>query len=225
MRLCVLMSVMVMVCVSPAVLGQGAAGEFLGIRFVRVETDPARLLATPEPDKVAWYHTNRSPSIGNGRVWVQRPVRRVPMGLGTERATSLARYGASGRDDRLALVKVGTEIVAVSPWERFAGSGFARLNEGRALWLAERGFTGGVRTFRSPLMTQRLDGRLGIEPIEVGPVDVDAIEPAGWFRIPADVPRGRAVEHVRYSVPPGMDPRLAALLHGESDGAVASRSQ
>ena len=102
------------------------------------------------------------------------------------------------------LVKVGTEIVAVSPWSPMVGSGFGRLNEGRSVWLAERGLTGGVRTFRSPVLRGADDA----------PSDAEEIFPSGWFRVPADVPRGRSVEHVRYSTPPGMNPVLAARLGG-----------
>ncbi len=193
---------------------QGWTG-FGGVAVVSVRAD-ARLLATAPPSGTPWYHTRSAPLQGNGRIWRQRAVTRIPSQQPRFSADDQARYGAEIGDRSLVFAWVGTEVVAFSPWQRFADQGYSRLNEARGVWLAERGYTGGVRTFMSPRVVQRTGRGAGERD------GIDAIEPAGWFRVPAEMPRTRPVERVRFSPPPGMDPTLAARL--SAPPAMASRS-
>lgn len=209
--------------------------------------DPERPLATLPPAKMSWYHTRETPGVGNGRLWEGAVVTRTPgvriewPGPGPE------RYGAPNDDRSLVHARVGRAVVSFSPWVTLrpapygstvnvddplpaawytrparVSSGFSNpvqqraideLRHARNYWLREQGYVGGVRTFTNPVRSEGGE-RSGALP-----------EPAGWFRVPADVPRTRSREQVRYSLPPGMDPAAAAALTGAREEAVARRER
>ncbi len=83
------------------------------------------------------------------------------------------------------------------------------IRHARNVWLRERGYVGGVRTFKNPVRSG--DASAGRTP-----------EPAGWFRKPAEFPRTKSSEHVRLSLPPGISPRAAARLREMETDAIAS---
>ncbi len=238
---CFIQAVLVGVVVSAAGAQSGSVhvkprrGDFIA--------DAHRPLATLPPAKMSWYHTNEPPAVGNGRLFQGKVFRSTPRpeidwpGPGPE------RYGAPNDDGSVVHARVGRAVVSFSPWvtyryvqprrvdlrywnapswsRRPAGvsQGFTSpaveraerdIRHARNVWLREHGYAGGVRTFKNPV-------RGGADSARGTP------EPAGWFRKPAEFPRTRSSEHVRMSLPPGIDPRAAARLRAMESAPVASR--
>ncbi len=206
------LGVMVVSVCSFSALAQSPLEWYRSSRFVRIDRSEDRLLATPPPARIDWHHTRAAPGIGNGRLWSVDPIRRLPAACSSRAGRGPGDFGVRQDGLRLAFATIGTEVIAFEPWERFGRSGFERLDRARAVWLRERGLTGGVRTFVNPVSgtASSNDGR------EATP------SPSGWFRRPSVLPRTKPVESVRFSVPPGMDPRLAAALI-DGDRGVAER--
>lgn len=169
-------------------------------RLIRVDRDENRPLATRPPAVVDWHHTRTPPVVGNGRLWMEPPVTRTPRAAVPRPGRGPDSFGAAFDEGVFAFAKVGTEILAFDPWERFGERGFETLDEARALWLREAGLTGGVRSFVNPI-AERAEAGAGALPT-----------PSGWFRRPSVLPRTKPVEQVRFSLPPGMPPHLASAL-------------
>lgn len=159
-----------------------------------------------EPASTPWYHTRHAPAVGNGRLWAQSPFLRVPSPVVQRAGRGPEYFGADPLADPLVAVRVGTSVIGVSPWNQTGSSGLAGIDRARSRWLRDRGYVGGVRTFTNP-RSHGADST-GSERARVVP------EPSGWFRRPAEMPRTKSVEQVRYSVPPGMHPTAAARLQG-----------
>jgi hypothetical protein len=185
------------------VVGQDATAWYSSGRLLRLDRDPGRLLATRPPARLDWHHTRHAPAIGNGRLWLGEPVVRVPRAVAPRSGRGPDAFGLPADLDAFAFAKVGTEVLAFEPWERFGRDGFGTLDKARAVWLRERGLTGGVRSFVNP-----------VRGAEEGRPSGSSIEPSGSFRRPTVLPRTKPIEQVRYSLPPGMDPRLASALRG-----------
>lgn len=194
--------------------------------------DAHRPLATLPPAATPWHHTNEAPSVGNGRLFRGGVVTRTPEPVIDWPGPGPERYGAANDDNSLIHARVGRAVLSFSPWmtyqhadtgrldlRRRGGGAWsrrpARVSQGfsspaveralgdirhaRNIWLRERGYVGGVRTFKNPV-------RASADRSSATP------EPAGWFRRPAEFPRTRSTEHVRLSLPPGMDPAAASRL-------------
>lgn len=56
-------------------------------------------------------------------------------------------HGAHNASNAIAYVRVGQLMVGINPWVEMRAPGLAHLEAGRQEWLAERGYTGAVRTF------------------------------------------------------------------------------
>lgn len=104
----------------------------------------------PYPPNRAMVFTSEH---NQAREWVGRPViggqpQVHPLSWG---GPGPARYGA--REDSFEGVnaRVGNVVIGLSPWERIDGEGsLARMESARQQWLRDRGYVGGVRTFRNP---------------------------------------------------------------------------
>ena len=156
------------------------------------------------PATTSWHHTRRAPETGNGRLWISAPFNREPTPIVEHAGPGPERYGAEASSQPLILTRVGTELLLISPWEKSGQTGLRHFDRARAEWLRQQGYTGGVRTFRNPRAARPESG---------APAGTSAKpEPSGRFRTPTDLPRTRPVEHVRYSLPPGMSPAAAARL-------------
>lgn len=141
-----------------------------------------RVLATRPP-----YPPNRADDVHrpgfNGRLWVGRPIiggvnTGYPLAWGDP---GPAGYGAAENDFPLAYVRVGTEVVGITPWEQITEGGLSTLEHGRQQWLADNGYVGGVRTFINDKVL------LGVAP-KVVAAD---IQPRATFEWPIDQPRFR----------------------------------
>ena len=120
--------------------------------FDRTVVRDRPLVVAPPRERPGWLTTREARTEGNGRVW------RGPAVVGGMSAGALARwdqrerfeYGASREDDGRVVVFVTYEPVVFSPWGGLQGFEETTLEAARALWLRERGFTGGVRRVVRP---------------------------------------------------------------------------
>lgn len=113
------------------------------------DRDADRVLATRSPHYYNRTDDTRRPGF-NGRLWISenfdRNVRN-PVDWGAPGPTY---FCASDKQAPLAFVKVGTQVIAVSPWVGLDEESFPTHERGRQQWLRERGYTGGVRTHVNP---------------------------------------------------------------------------
>lgn len=114
-----------------------------------------RVLATPPPYPLHRADDSRRPGF-NGRLWIGETFDqgfRNPRAWGDPGPTY---FGASNRHARLAFVRIGTQVIAVSPWVRLDEASFPAHERGRSAWLKERGYTGGVRTHVNPATLRQI---------------------------------------------------------------------
>ena len=126
----------------------------------------------------------------NGRLWVTQPIMN-----GVERCDSPASaYGAYGHEDAVVYAKTGHQMVPITPWVRVRPEGLKQLRRAQDFWLAEQGYTGGVRTFVNDAYV--FDHKHGVaiaapaeEPRRARLRPGELPEPAFKIEVPADVPR------------------------------------
>jgi hypothetical protein len=161
----------------------------------------------------------RDADVGlNGRLWVSHPIVNRP-GMDGPRPEDRTcdepgafRYGAPGEELRSAYVRVGLLSIGISPWQRIEPRGLKNLEQARNKWLADRGYTGGVRTIRNDALhmpehaqdeghashanvsnegaTQSDSDTLTASPART-------IEPRATFRVQPETPRFRKRMQVR----------------------------
>lgn len=107
------------------------------------------LLATPAPEDETRVYTPGF-SEYSGRLWVGDDVKDIRSRRATRENPGRLAYGAADAGHERVKLKVGFVVVSVSPWQKVEGEGWANFERGRQQWLAERGYTGGVRTFVHP---------------------------------------------------------------------------
>ncbi len=174
-----------------------------------------RLVATPRP-----YPAGRVDDVhrpGFSRVWIGRTARSregdggMPAYPLDWRSPGPAAYGAAEDDGSIAYIRVGHNIVAITPWER---QSFSLLEEGRRQWLDEHGYTGGVRTFVSDatLRTARSGAEHG--PLADRPATADRAdpEPRIIIELPEDMPRQKS--RMRVEARPAAGPAVKAVGTG-----------
>lgn len=156
-----------------------------------------RMVATPRVYPAGRADDVHRPGF-NGRAWIGRTARsRAGDGGHPEyaldwRSPGPAAYGAAEDDGSTAYIRIGHNIVGISPWET---QSFSRLEEGRRQWLDERGYTGGVRTFVSDaaMRLARADEAGNGEPLAVKPAaDRSDPEPRVILELPEDMPRQKS---------------------------------
>lgn len=106
-------------------------------------------LATLPPEDVTRVYTPGA-SDYSGRLWVGDDVRDIQSRRTTRENPGRVVYGAANTGHEQVQLKVGSLVVTISPWQVIEGEGWANFERGRQQWLAERGYTGGVRTFVHP---------------------------------------------------------------------------
>lgn len=132
----------------------------------------------------------------NGRLWIGRTI----IGGQTNYAVaddSQGTYGAGENDNSMAYVRIGSIVSAVSPWEVVRGSGNHSLEAGRQQWLAEQGYTGGVRTFVNEAYLERYlttSDQVAAAPDSQAK---KAVEPRATIHLPIDQPRFKSRMHVK----------------------------
>jgi len=169
-----------------------------------------RMVATPRPYPAGRADDVHRPGF-NGRVWIGRTARSregaAPEYALDWRRPGPAAYGAAEDDSSTAYIRIGHNIVGISPWET---QSFSRLEEGRRQWLDERGFTGGVRTFVSDAALRQAGSGEGVDasPVAVRPAATDP-EPLIIIELPEDQPRQKSRMRVDAGETPA--PRIKAI--------------
>lgn len=107
------------------------------------------LLATPAPEDATRVYTPGY-SDYSARLWVSDDVKDIRARRATRENPGKVSYGAANAGRDHVLVKVGPQVVRISPWQHVEGEGWSNFERARNQWLAERGYTGGVRTFVNP---------------------------------------------------------------------------
>jgi hypothetical protein len=129
-----------------------AALSLVQVDGLSMRSDADRPLATRRPYPAGRADDVRRPGF-NGLLWQSLPIIggvQGPYAIDRGEPGPLA-YGASQWDFSTVYARVDQLIVGVDPWERLPEGGLSRLEDARNLWLKERGYTGGVRTFVNDL--------------------------------------------------------------------------
>lgn len=144
----------------------------------------------------------------NGRLWISRPM----IGVNPEhpqhplhaqhahgwRGPGPGAYGADEHDFSSVYAKIGSVVSSFSPWETVRGSGNHSLEAARQKWLAERGYTGGVRTFVNDLY---MDRYVVVTEHAAASGDTKTVEPRATIHMPIDQPRFKSRMHVQNDGP------------------------
>lgn len=177
----------------------GAAQAQVGEYYPLNQGAPGQL-ATRPPYPYGRADDVRRPGF-NGRLWISRPIiggveTTYPSGWDDPGPSA---YGAMDDDGSQAFVRVGSVAVPVSPWETVRGTGLKNLESGRQAWLAERGYTGGVRTFMNDLYlytaSMTVEGEKSASA--AGKAPAGEIQPRATIHVPLDQPRFKARMQVR----------------------------
>lgn len=126
------------------------------------------LLVTPPPEDSTRVFTPGY-SDNAGRLWIGEDVKDVRATRAWHRNPGKVAYGAAGPECERVRVRMNTLVVEISPWEQIEEEGLERLEKARQQWLAERGYTGGVRTFVNPARTRALQSEQGASTAECAP--------------------------------------------------------
>lgn len=234
------------VCLLVSAAGAHPASVHVQPRLGDFVADSHRPLATLPPASTPWYHTNRAPEVGNGRLFQTEVFRRSPEPRIDWPGPGPERYGAPNGDDSVVHARIGRAVLSFSPWMAYRYVQPRRVD--LRYWNARswsRRPTGISQGFTSPVAQRaerdirharnvwlREQGYVGGVRTFKNPVRAAAgaagathnpPQPAGWFRKPAEFPRTKSSEHVRLSLPPGISPRAAARLRAMETESVASR--
>lgn len=166
-----------------------AAAASLGqcVEYGRV-TESDRPIATVAPYPQNMADDVRRPGF-NGRLWVGRAI--VGPGNGPYACPETEAYGAYGDEDALVYVRVGLITIGITPWERVRPENLRQLRRAQDFWLAERGYTGGVRTHVNDLYARQHHASAGLAAAEA-PARLERTglpEPRGVIELSPETPR------------------------------------
>jgi hypothetical protein len=106
-------------------------------------------LVTPPVEDQSRVYTPGASSV-RARLWVSDDVKDVASRRAWRQNPGRVAYGAADAGHERVHVRVYNQKVSVSAWQKIEGEGLANFEAARQQWLAERGLTGGVRTFVHP---------------------------------------------------------------------------
>lgn len=107
------------------------------------------LVTAPPEDETRVYTPGYS--ANRARLWVSDDVKDVRSRRAWRGNPGPVAYGAvAACDQERVQVRVYNQRVSVGAFQAVQGEGWSNLEAGRQQWLAERGYTGGVRTFIHP---------------------------------------------------------------------------
>lgn len=106
-------------------------------------------LVTPPVEDQSRVYTPGASSV-RARLWVSDDVKDVASRRAWRQNPGRVAYGAADAGHERVHVRVYNQKVSVSAWQQIEGEGLANFEAARQQWLAERGLTGGVRTFVHP---------------------------------------------------------------------------
>lgn len=177
--------------------------------------DSTRLVTRPP------YPAGRADSVNrpgfNGRLWVTTPIIGDPEGKLTPTYPESwgdpgpEGYGAMDDAGGAVYARMGQNTVAINPWERINQGGYHRLEAARHQWLAERNYTGGVRTFVNEVY----------ELLPEAKMSRNEIAPRATIELPPDMPRLKAHQQVRHAAP---KPDSIIVVRAKDEPAVTPTS-
>lgn len=188
----------------------GSAKAQVGVQYTLQDGAPGQLATLPlYPPGMA--DDVRRPGF-NGRLWISRPIiGGVDTGYPTAwRDPGPASYGAPDDVNPTVYARIGNTAATIPAFEYVQGSGLKCLESARSAWLAEHGFTGGVRTFVNDLY---LYAPQGVETAQASSAGHE-IQPRATIHTAPDQPRFKARMQVRNSRASG-----AAAIALLGDGA------
>lgn len=153
----------------------------------------ARAIDGPPPYPYARVDSTNRPGFG-GRLWLTLPymggVEVYPNGI-----DDVAE--AHGVIDRGQVVhaRIGELSVPISPWRVWDNRSYIRLEASRQQWLAENGFTGGVRTFVNDAnfnWTGNGPGEYEVAQARPARIDPATIQPRGIIELSPELTKFRS---------------------------------
>ena len=118
------------------------------------------LLVTAPPEDQTRVYTAGHSTV-RGRLWVGDDVKDIHARRAWRENPGRLAYGAEGACDERVHLRVYNQYVSISPWQRVEGEGWSNFEAARQQWLAERGYTGGVRTFVNPSRLRSMRAECG----------------------------------------------------------------
>ncbi len=157
----------------------------------------ARQIDSPPPYPYARVDSTRRPGFG-GRLWLTLPYMGGVDAFPSGQEDLAEAHGVIERG-QVVRARVGELAVPISPWRRWDDRSYRRLEASRQQWLAENGFTGGVRTFVNDAnFDWNGTGAGGYEVAQATPARVDpaTIQPRGIIELSPEVTKFRSRMHV-----------------------------
>ncbi|XVJ59414.1 MAG: hypothetical protein HEQ23_08420 [Tepidisphaera sp.] len=131
-------------------------------------------------------------------------------------------YGASGDEGVVANLRVGPYVIGINPFEEIRAEGkeiprqiLTKMEDARNQWLKDRGYVGGVRTFRNPAAPAAAKQAIDLTPKAVIPAPTDLPRVRNRMEVRATTPMMNLAGATRVSMPNQMmadrsPPRLAS---------------
>ncbi|MFA6046645.1 MAG: hypothetical protein WC718_16795 [Phycisphaerales bacterium] len=157
----------------------------------------ARPIDGPPPYPYARVDSTRRPGFG-GRLWLTLPYMGGVDVYPTGEQDLAEAHGVIERG-QVVHARVGELSVPISPWQRWDDRSYIRLEASRQQWLAENGFTGGVRTFVNDANFDWTgSGEAKYEIAQAAPARIDpaTIQPRAIIELSPEVTKFRSRMHV-----------------------------
>lgn len=156
----------------------------------------ARHIDGPPPYPYARVDSTRRPGFG-GRLWLTLPYMGGVDAYPTGEQDLAQAHGVIERG-QVVHARVGELSVPISPWQRWDDRSYIRLEASRQQWLAENGFTGGVRTFVNDANFDWNGTGNGYEIAQATPsrIDPSTIRPRAIIELSPEVTKFRTRMHV-----------------------------
>lgn len=157
----------------------------------------ARQIDGPPPYPYARVDSTSRPGFG-GRLWLTLPYMGGVEVYPTGEQDQAEAHGVIERG-QVVHARVGELSVPISPWRAWDDRSYRRLEASRQQWLAENGYTGGVRTFVNDAnFDWSGNGGGTYELAQASPARIDpaTIQPRAIIELSPEVTRFRSRMHV-----------------------------
>lgn len=156
-----------------------------------------RLIDAPPPYPYARVDSTSRPGFG-GRLWLSLPYMGGVEVYPTGNDDTAEAHGVIERGQTFN-ARVGELSVPLNPWRTWNDRSYPRLEAARQQWLAENGFTGGVRTFVNDAnfnWTGAGPGSYEVAQAQPARIDPATIQPRAIIELSPEVTKFRSRMHV-----------------------------